>query len=166
MKINIRKAGQADVQDILRIFNEAILHTTAVYDEQPRSLEQQMSWWEKKRSDKMPVLVAENEQEVIGFGTYGIFRPFDGFRYSLEHSIYVLQDFRGKGLGKMLLEELISLAGKEGYHSMIAGIDAENAASIAFHRFFGFKEVGRLPEVGYKFNKWLDLVFMQLMLKK
>ena len=166
MEVNIRNAALTDVPGILRIFNEAIRHTTAVYDDRPRSLEMQKAWFEKKRSDFMPVIVAVNEGEVVGFGTYGIFRPLDGYRYSVEHSVYVLKEFRGKGIGKMLLTELISLAQKEGYHTIVAGIDTENTASIAFHEAFGFKEVGRLQEVGYKFERWLDLIFMQLMLQK
>ncbi|GAJ10123.1 unnamed protein product, partial [marine sediment metagenome] len=102
--------------------------------------------------------------KVVGFGSYGIFRPWDGYRYSAEHSIYVAQHVRGHGIGGKLMEALIEKARAQHFHTLIAGIDADNQASCVFHRKYGFTEAGRFREVGYKFDRWLDLVFMQLML--
>ncbi|MDJ1485045.1 N-acetyltransferase family protein [Cytophagaceae bacterium YF14B1] len=164
MELTIRDATSDDVPAILSIINHAIAHTTAVYDYQPRSLEVQQAWFDKKQVDNMPVLVADYQGKIIGFGSYGIFRPWEGYRFSVEHSIYVSEESRGKGVGKMLLEVLIDRARKQGFHTMIAGIDAENVVSCELHRKLGFQETGRLKEVGYKFDKWLDLAFMQLYL--
>jgi len=164
MDIHIRQATKNDLEAILHIINHAILHTTAVYDYKPRTLAYQQAWFEKKQADNMPVLVAEHNNQTIGFGSYGIFRPWEGYRFSAEHSIYVSHEFRGQGIGGKLLERLITLARDQHFHTIIAGIDAENKSSYTFHQKYGFVEVGRFHEVGYKFDKWLDLVFMQLML--
>ncbi len=163
--MNIRNAIEKDLQCILEIINHAIENTTAVYDYSPRTLKTQQEWFAKKTADKMPVIVVEIDNKVVGFGSYGIFRPWDGYRFSVEHSIYISEKYRGQGLGKKLLQELIVLAKKQEFHSMIAGIDADNPGSYGLHKKLGFKEVGRFNEVGYKFDRWLDLVFMQLMLK-
>lgn len=112
----------------------------------------------------MPVIIAVDEDKILGFATYGIFRPKIAYRFSVEHSIYLTPDARGKGVGTRLLQELIQIAKTGGYHTMIAGVDTSNAVSYAFHKNLGFVEVARFKEVGFKFDKWLDLVFMQLML--
>jgi phosphinothricin acetyltransferase len=112
----------------------------------------------------MPVVVSEMNGTVVGYGTYGIFRPWDGYRYSIEHSMYVHNDSRGLGIGKLIMSELIKRATTEGYHTMIAGVDASNNGSYEFHKKLGFIEIGTFKEIGYKFNKWLDLIFMQLIL--
>lgn len=164
METLIRNAENKDVPAILNIVNEAIQHTTAIYDYQQKSLTEQESWFQQKQAAGMPVIVAEYQSEVVGFGTYGIFRPKDAYQYSAEHSIYVSAEMRGKGIGKKLLQEIIQMARKQGYHTLIAGIDAHNRGSIAFHQTFGFVEVGRFKEVGYKFDRWLDLIFLQLLL--
>ncbi|UOB19311.1 GNAT family N-acetyltransferase [Abyssalbus ytuae] len=160
----IRNALEEDIPHILNIINEAIINTTSVYDYAPRTLQTQTEWFNKKINDNMPVVVGEIDGKVIAFGSYGIFRPWEGYRFSVEHSVYVDKNHRGKGLGKKLLKQLIEKAKLQGYHTMIAGIDATNLASISLHEKFGFKEAGRFKEVGHKFNTWLDLVFMQLML--
>ncbi|MBO0321675.1 N-acetyltransferase [Muricauda sp. CAU 1633] len=164
--MTIRTAEIKDVNSILEIINHEILHSTVVYDYQERTYEQQLSWFEKKVKDKMPVIVAENEKKVVGFGTYGIFRPWDAYQFSVEHSIYTHHNYRGMGIGKHIMIELIRLATKQGFHTMIAGVDASNKGSFEFHKKFGFQEIGTFKEVGYKFDKWLDLIFMQLFLKK
>ena len=164
LPIQLREATERDIPVILKIVNQAILHSTAIYDYEPRSIETQQLWFEKKQAEKMPVIVAEYEDQTIGFGSYGIFRPWAAYRFSVEHSIYVSESFRGQGVGGKLLEALINLARQQGFHTMIAGIDAENTHSIAFHEKYGFEEAGRFKEVGFKFNRWLDLVFMQLFL--
>jgi len=165
MNISIRQAEEKDVPKILEIINYEILYSTVVYDYNKRTFEQQTKWFQQKQKNTMPVIVAVKENNVIGFGTYSIFRPWEAYKLSLEHSVYVDKDYRFQGIGKLLMSKLILLAKKEGYHTMIAGIDASNKKSIAFHENFGFKEIGVFKEVGYKFDKWLDLIFMQLFLK-
>lgn len=159
-----RYATKDDLPAILDIMNDAILNTTAIYDYHPRTTEYVHNWFSKKNNDGLPVIVYEKDGAVTGFGSYGIFRPWDGYRFSAEHSIYVAKEYRGQGMGGALLQELIELARKQNFHTLIAGIDADNKDSCAFHEKYGFKEVGRFPEVGYKFDRWLDLVFMQLLL--
>ncbi len=165
MAVLIREAEQKDVQKILEIINHEILNATVVYDYDARTYEQQLNWFHKKKEDGYPIFVATENNEVIGYGTYGIFRAFQGFKYSVEHSIYVHKNGRGKGIGKLLLNHLIKSAKKQNYHVMIAGVDASNKASVQFHEKFGFTTVGIFKEVGFKFDKWLDLHFLQLQLK-
>ncbi|MFC0181610.1 phosphinothricin acetyltransferase [Pseudarcicella hirudinis] len=164
-KILLRDAAEADIADILEIVNEAILNTTAIYDYDVRSHEAQLAWFQQRKQENMPVIVAEKDGKTVGFGSYGIFRPKIGYRFSVEHSIYISGTCRGGGIGKLLMKELISRAKSDGLHTMIAGIDAENAGSIDFHKQFGFVETGRIREAAYKFDRWLDLVFMQLILE-
>ncbi|MDR6968399.1 phosphinothricin acetyltransferase [Flavobacterium arsenatis] len=162
MEIKIRFATLADLPAILEIVNHAILNTTAIYDYDARTLEEQKNWFEEKQISKFPVIVAENDKEVLGFGTFGNFRVKVGYRFTIEHSVYVTENAIGKGVGKLLLQKLIDLAKEQKYHSMIGVIDASNSGSIEFHKKFGFKETGILKEAGYKFDKWLDVSLMQL----
>jgi L-amino acid N-acyltransferase YncA len=164
MNVIIRNATQEDVPKILEIVNHAILHTTANYLYEEQTLENQLKWFQDKKFKKFPIIVAEYNGTSIGFGTYGTFREKIGYQYTIEHSVYVAPEYIGKGIGKKLLLALIVLAKEEGYHTMIGGIDAANSGSIAFHKKFGFVETGILKEVGFKFGKWLDLQFMQLIL--
>lgn len=165
MDIKIRPAVFADIDTILEIVNHQILHSTSNYDYEPHDFETQKLWFEEKQASNQPVIVAEYENGTIGYGTYGSFRQKTGYRFTVEHSVYVAQEFIGKGIGKQLLAELIRLAKEQEYHVMIGAIDADNEGSITFHEKFGFKVVGTIREVGYKFDHWLDLVFMQLILK-
>jgi len=165
VKVKIRQAEKKDINNILDIVNYEILNSTVLYDYKERTLDQQLQWFTQKQTDKMPVIVAETENEVIGFGTYGIFRPWAAYQFSVEHSIYVHHNSRGNGIGKLLLSKLIELAKEQKYHTMIAGIDGSNEGSCEFHKRFGFKEIGVFKEVGFKFDKWLDLRFLQLLLK-
>lgn len=165
MKLIIRKAQIEDLNTILEIVNDAILNTTAIYDYDIRTLSEQTLWFQEKQQSNFPVIVAIDESDkVIGFGTYGTFRMKIGFKFTVEHSVYVKDGFSGKGVGKALLLELIALAKAQKLHVMIGCIDAENTGSIEFHEKFGFKKAGLLKESGYKFDKWLDLQFVQLML--
>ena len=164
--MQIRDAQRKDLSIILDIMNDAILHTTSIYDYEIRSDEFVENWFNKKQLDNMPVLVAESNGKAVAYGSYGIFRAWDAYKFSVEHSIYVQKNFQGQGIGKQLLITLIDKAKNGGYHTMIAGIDAANQKSCDFHKKFGFVEAGRIKEVGYKFDRWLDLVFMQLMLKE
>lgn len=165
MNVTIRPAIPGDVLTILDIVNYSILHTTSNYNYDIQTIEVQNKWFEDKQHHHFPVIVAESNGQVVGFGTYGTFREKIGYQYTVEHSVYVSDAFTGKGIGKLLLTELIQLAKKQGYHNMIGAIDAENYGSIAFHKRFGFVESGIIKEAGFKFNKWLDLLFMQLILK-
>ena len=160
----IRNAEHRDLPIILEIMNEAILNTTAIYDYKSRSMEFVEAWFSKKQADNLPIIVYELEGVSVGYGTYGVFRAWEAYKFSLEHSIYVHVDHQGKGIGKTLLTALIEAAKKGGYHTMIGGIDAANQKSCEFHAQFGFVEAGRIKDAGYKFDRWLDLVFMQLML--
>lgn len=164
MELIVRNAIKEDVDKILEILNHEILNSTSLYDYEERTYENQLQWFEKKIIDGLPVIVVEKGNNVVGFGSYGIFRPWAAYQYSVEHSIYIEKSFRAMGVGKVLLTELIKLAKNNGFHTMIAGIDASNKGSIEFHKKFGFTEVGFFKEVGYKFDKWLDLIFLQLML--
>lgn len=162
--ISIRNATANDLAQILDIYNDAILNTTAVYDYEPHTLEMRKQWFEIKQQQEFPVFLAEENDEVIGFSSFGPFRAWAGYKYSVEHSIYVKDGQRGKGIGKLLMQPLIDAAKEMKLHTIIAGIDADNKLSIEFHKQFGFEEVGYFKEVGWKFERWLDLVFMQLIL--
>lgn len=162
MEFKIRPAIEEDLKNILDIVNHSILYSTANYNYEIQTLETQKKWFEDKKSKKFPVIVADYQGKAIGFATYGTFREKIGYQFTVEHSVYVNDDFQGKGIGKLLLTKLILLAKEQGFHNMIGAIDAENLESIAFHEKFGFKIAGTIKEVGYKFDHWLDLVFMQL----
>ena len=163
MAITIRNYQKSDAGAILGIINYNILHSTALYDYSIRSLAQQEEILESKLASGFPVIVAENEGAVVGFGMYSEFRFREAYKFTVEHSVYVDQNSQGLGIGKLLLTELIQLAKKQGLHTMIGVIDAENQKSIDFHHRFGFKTVGVIKESGFKFDKWLDSVFVQLM---
>ena len=165
MKIEIRPYKTEDTQNILDIINYNILHSTALYDYSIRTFDQQKNILDEKIAKQFPVIVAELEGQVVGFGMYSEFRFREAYKYTVEHSVYVDQDNHGKGIGKILLQELIILAKAKGLHTMIGVIDAENKSSIDFHEKFGFKTVGIIKESGYKFDRWLDSVFMQLILE-
>lgn len=160
---SIRPATEADLPAILAIYNDAVENTTAIWNEKPADLANRKAWFADRTGKGFPVLVAERDG-VIGYGSFGDFRPFDGYRVTVEHSVYVSKDARGQGAGETLLASLIAEAKRMQKHNMIGGIDASNAPSIALHVKFGFEEVGRMPGVGEKFGKPLDLVLMQKVL--
>ena len=166
MTIAIRDAHEADLAALLAIYNDAVLTTTAVYDYKPRSTEQQAAWFQAKRAQNLPVLVAQDGDAVVGFASYGPFRPWPAYLHSVENSLYVAPVRRGGGIGSLLLPALIQRAAGRGLHTMIAGIDAANQASLRLHAKFGFERVAQFREVGWKFERWLDLAFLQLMLGK
>ena len=165
MKIAIRPYQTEDTQAILDIINYNILHSTALYDYNIRTYEQQKAILDDKLAKKFPVIVAEANGQVVGFGMYSEFRFREAYKFTVEHSVYVANDYHGKGIGNLLLAELITLAKAQKLHTMIAVIDAENQGSVSFHEKFGFKTVGFIKESGYKFNRWLHSVFMQLILE-
>ena len=163
--VTIRKATDKDLQAMLDIYNDVILHTTAVYDYEPHTPSMRRHWFENKQLQGLPVWVAEEHDEVVGFSSFGPFRAWAAYQYSVENSVYVKSDSRGKGIGKLLLQPLVLSAKERGMHTMIAGIDADNQASLCLHSGFGFVEVAHFREVGYKFGRWLDLKFLQLLLQ-
>jgi phosphinothricin acetyltransferase len=165
MEIKIRPYQADDTQAILDIINYNILHSTALYDYNVRSYEQQKTILNDKINKGFPVIVTESDGVVVGFGMYSEFRFREAYKYTVEHSVYVNNDFHGNGIGKILLQELIVLAKKQGLHTMVGVIDAENQSSVVFHEKFGFKTVGTIRESGFKFDRWLHSVFMQLILE-
>ncbi|WP_373400220.1 N-acetyltransferase family protein [Algoriphagus halophilus] len=163
-KTKVRFALEKDLQAILEINNHEIEHSTVNYDYEPKTLEFQNHWFQEKAKAGFPILVAERENQIIGFATYGTFRPKPGYQFTVEHSVYIHSQFRGKGIGYSLMKELITHAKGKGFHLMVGGIDASNLNSLYFHKKLGFQEVGRFKEVGWKFNQWLDLIFVQRIL--
>jgi L-amino acid N-acyltransferase YncA len=159
--MDVRDAGEADLPSLLAIYNEVIATSTAVYTDNPVTLDNRVQWWRERVGKGFPVLVATEGSEVLGFSTFGDFRAWPGYRYTVEHSVHVRADRRGQGVGKALLTALFPRAEALGMHVMIAGVDAANAASIRFHERLGFERAGNLREVGNKFGRWLDLVFLQ-----
>jgi phosphinothricin acetyltransferase len=161
----IRFAEHGDLTAILEIYNDAILNTTAVYDYKPHTIEDRTAWYDKKASDGFPVLVFEENNLVVGFATFGPFRAWPAYKYTIEHSVYVHKSHREKQIGTALLQELITIANAKGYATMVAGIDASNEGSRLMHEKLGFSQSGTIQKAGYKFGRWLDLVFYQYELK-
>ena len=161
---HLRHATAADLPAILNIYNEAIERTTAIYEYHPFSQSYIESWWEQRVQEEWPVLVLETNGSVAGFATYGTFRARAAYKATMEHSVYVLESFRGNGFGKQLLAAIVEAARKNEIHVLIGGIDAENKLSIRMHEAAGFRIAGHLHQVAYKFDRWLDLVFMEMIL--
>jgi len=155
----------AHAPEILAIFNEEIAHSTALYDYKPRTMEMMEAWFAAKEKGKFPVVgaIAENGS-LAGFVSYGSFRPWPAYKYSVEHSVYVHQSQRGRGLGKLLVREVLHTARAQSYHTVIGGIDSKNTASIRLHLSLGFTHCGRIRQAGFKFGQWLDLEFYQYIL--
>ena len=157
----IRDATQSDLARITEILNQAISSTTSSFDLTATTVEQRDVWMRERRAKSFPVLVAERNGSVVGFGSFAMFRPWEGYRYTVEHSIYIDPRFQNLGAGTTLLLALIERARGLGIHVMVAAIEATNAESIDLHRKAGFEQSGYLSQVGCKFDKWLDLVLMQ-----
>jgi L-amino acid N-acyltransferase len=162
--ITIRSARETDLPEILEIYNHVIVHTTAVYQYVPQTLEMRKAWYDSKIKDGYPLFIAEDAGRVVGLSTYGPFRAWAAYKYTVENSVYVAADQRGKGIARLLMQPLIDAARSQGYHAIIASIDASNDASLRLHESFGFAEVAHFREVGYKFGRWLDLKFLELLL--
>ena len=157
----IRPAVDADLSGILAIYNDVIATSTAVYTDDPVCIEERRSWLAGRLEQGYPVLVSHEAGSVVGFASFGDFRAWPGYGRTVEHSVHVRQDRRGSGVGRSLVEALIPLAAAMGKHVMIAGVDAANTSSIRFHKHLGFEQVAHFREVGRKFDRWLDLVFLQ-----
>ena len=164
MNPSIQTYQSKDCPAILEIINDQILTGTALYDYQPRTLAQQLAIFDDKLQKGFPIIVAKVADEIVGFGYYSEFRFREAYKFTVEHSVYAKKNYIGKGIGHLLLNELIELAKKQNLHTMIGVIDSENESSIAFHEKFGFEKAGFIKESGYKFDRWLHSVFMQKML--
>ena len=161
----IRDATETDLPALRDIFNDAVLNTTAIWMDNVVDLANRQAWFAARAQQGYPILVAENaDGEVVGYASFGDWRPFDGFCHTVEHSVYIRADQRGKGLGPLLLAALIERAKACDKHVMVAAIESGNAASIRLHQRLGFAITGQMPQVGRKFGRWLDLTFMQLIL--
>ena len=159
--MELRDAAEDDLPGLVAIYNDVIATSTATYTSTLVSLEDRRQWWRARVAAGYPVLVAVDESGVLGFATFGDFRAWPGYRFTVEHTVHVRGDRRGGGVGTRLLEALFPRAAALGKHMMIAGVDAANLASIRFHERLGFERSGCLREVGHKFDRWLDLVFLQ-----
>ncbi|HEY7966646.1 MAG TPA: GNAT family N-acetyltransferase [Solirubrobacteraceae bacterium] len=160
----VRDAVASDLPGLLEIYNEVIANSTAVFSDQPVTLEDRERWLAARHAEGFPVLVAVDSDGVVGFGSFGAFRTWPGYRTTVEHSVHVRAERRGEGIGSTLLAALIERARALGKHVIIAGVEAGNAASIRLHERLGFTSVAHLSEVARKFDRWLDLVFMQRIL--
>ena len=158
----IRQATAADMPQILAIFNYNIVHSTAIYMYEEQTLEQRMAWFEGKKVAGEPLFVYVEGDIVCGYATYGSFRPYPAYLYTIEHSVYVHNDHQQKGVAKQLMHDLIAHARTAGMKTMVAGIDGENSGSILAHEKLGFTHSGTIRNAGYKFERWLDLAFYQL----
>ena len=165
MQIKILPATINHLPAILEIVNHHILHSTAVYDYEIKTISDMETWFTEKQESNWPILVANQGGVVTGYATYGSFKLKAGYKFTIEHSVYVSENHNGKGIGKLLMAELITQAKEADYHTMIGVIDADNTGSIEFHKKFGFVTTGTIKEVGYKFDRWLDVTFMQLILR-
>lgn len=165
MSVRVRKATRGDVPAILDIYNDAVLNTTASADYAPHSLEARYDWLAEHQREGFPVYAALNDAgEVVGWSSLSRFKERRGYRFSAEDSIYIHPQWRGQGIGKLLLPPLIAAARTMGLHVIVAGISGDNAASLKLHAAFGFEKVAHFKEIVYKFDKWLDLVYMELVL--
>jgi L-amino acid N-acyltransferase len=164
MEISIRPYQVTDAVLILEIINYNILNSTALYDYNPRRLEDQIAIFDDKLKKGFPIIVAIEKDTVVGFGYYSEFRFREAYKFTVEHSVYAHHEHIEKGIGTLLLNELIDLARNQNLHTMIGVIDSENTNSIAFHQKFGFETVGIIKETGFKFDRWLHSVLMQKML--
>jgi L-amino acid N-acyltransferase len=164
MEFSIDNAARRDLPEILSIYNEVIRNSTAVYTEEEFAPARGDAWFDSKMEQGFPMIVARDASGVTGFGTFGEFRAWPCYRHSVEHSVHVRSDRRGRGVGRALVAELLNRASSLNKHVVIAGIDADNAVSIGLHLSLGFTNVGHFHQVGFKFGRWLDLVFMQCIL--
>jgi phosphinothricin acetyltransferase len=163
--VTIVDCDRSRAGEILAILNEAIANSTALYDYRPRPLSAMDAWFDAKEKGRYPVVGAVNTSgQLLGFASYGPFRAWPAYKYSVEHSLYVAHKQRGRGIGKILLTEILERARAQEYHNVIGGIDADNAASIALHERFGFVRCGLVRHAGFKFGRWLDLAFYQKLL--
>lgn len=163
--MQILDATEADLPGILDIYNDAVRTSTAIWNDTLVDLDDRRAWWQGRVAQRYPVLVTRDDDgTVLAYASFGDWRAFEGYRLTVEHSIYVREDQRGRGIASQLLPVLVDRAREIGKHVMVAGIESGNAASIRLHTRHGFRITGEMPQVGVKFGRWLDLTFMQLTL--
>ena len=162
--ISLRHAEESDLPAMLEIYNEIIVNTTAVWHDEPHTLEMRKTWFAQRKEQGFPVFVAVEEGELLGFSSIGPFRPWPGYRFTVENSVYVAANCRGKGVANVLMPPLITAAKELNLHAIVAGIEASNESSIKLHNKFGFTEVAHFKEVGFKFGRWMDLKFLELII--
>jgi len=162
--MEMREATESDLPEILAIYNDVIATSTAVYRETPVDIEERREWMRSRVAQGYPLIVAADETGITGYGSFGDFRNWPGYKFTVEHSVHVRSDRRAHGIGAAIVAELVRRARGMGKHVVIAGIDADNIASLRLHERLGFEKVAHFREVGWKFGRWLDLVFMQRML--
>jgi phosphinothricin acetyltransferase len=161
---SIRTANESDLVAINNIYNHYVLHSTCTYQEEPETLEDRRRWL-NHHGGKHPVIVAEADRQVVGWGSLSAYHPRSAYRHTVENSIYVHHQHHRRGIGSLLLQELIVHARSLGHRAIIAGIDEEQTASVALHTKFDFERVGHLKQVGFKFDRWLDVIYMELSLE-
>lgn len=161
-QVTVRDCEPRDLDVVHALHVDAVLHSTAIWQEEPHPRSYFDGWLAERRADGYPVIVAEVDGRVAGYATYSQWRPHQGYRLTVEHSVYVVEEFRGRGVATTLMGALVERATAEGRHVMIAGICSTNAGSIALHERLGFTTVAVVPEVGRKFDRWLDLTLMRL----
>ena len=159
--MQIRDAVLSDIDEITAIYNQVLTTSTAIYNDVATTRDERIAWWKGRLEQGYPVIVAEEEQAVAGFGSFGDFRPWPGYRFTVEGTVHIDASLRGRGVGTQLLKELIVRARAAGKHTMIAGVDSENTTSLDFLEHFGFERVAHLREVGFKFDRFLDLILLQ-----
>jgi L-amino acid N-acyltransferase YncA len=164
--MQIRDAVEQDFHAITKIYNDILLNTTAIYREEPILVEEALSMWRARLQLGCPTLVAVCEQRIAGYAAFSSFRAWPGYRFTVEHTVHVDKVERGKGVGSALVGELVVRATALRKHVMIGAIDSENAASLRFHERLGFRRVAHFEEVGFKFNRYLDLIFVQRILSE
>jgi phosphinothricin acetyltransferase len=164
--IQITDLDESDLPLILDIYNDVILTSTAIYTERPVDLHNRRQWWRARTAQGFPVLVARRDGEVLGFASFGEFRSFPCYAATVEHSVHVHAQHRGKGIGTLLVLALLARAKSLGKHVIVGGIDADNSSSLRLHRKLGFVDAGHFHEVGRKFGRWLDLIFLQRLLSQ
>ncbi len=158
----VRPAEKADMAQVLAIYNHEVRTSTSTYQYAERTLEEQVGQWELKRSDGHGFFVATTlDGRIAGYATYGLFRPREGWRFTCEHSVYLHADWRGRGVGKLLMAPVMAHARWRGFHVMVGVVDASNEASVRLHRSLGFDVAGIIKEGGYKFDRWLDVALLQ-----
>jgi L-amino acid N-acyltransferase len=159
--MTIRDAVEGDLPEITAIYNDVLMTSTAIYRDEPATVAERLAFWLARVEQNYPTLVACDGGAVIGFASFGDFRAWPGYRFTVEHTVHVHASWRGRGVGSELVRALIPRAAALGKHVMIGGIDADNVASLRFHERIGFEQVAHFKEVGFKFGRFLDLVFVQ-----
>jgi L-amino acid N-acyltransferase YncA len=159
--MEIRDVTRDDLPGLLAIYNDVVATSTAIYSEQPSTLDDRTGWWQVRVAQGYPVLVAADGTGVLGFASFGDFRAWPGYRFTVEHTVHVRADRRSRGVGRALMETLFLRAAALGKHVMVGAVDADNRASLRFHERLGFVPAGHFAQVGFKFGRWLDLIFVQ-----